>query len=469
MRSGAASNVTVTEALNTDRLSADRSGPEPRAEAVSRERRRPLVALAFLGFGGCAILVALVDVTGASALTLALTAMILIAGTGSLVAARRMHATIRLDAERLETIVALHREVEGAEFDVEGVVLDILERARTLLGATAATAGVIEGDKIVYRYRTGPGRNSAPITTPRDGSLSGVCAQTGELAYCADSEHDPRVDKTACRRQGLRSMIIVPLRHRREVVGLLNVNSPEVRAFDRNDVRTVELIGGAISAAYGHAVDMAAKRKLLAELEDTVSALRDSEAKLSHQALHDPLTGLPNRTLFLDRLGTALGQRSDPNVAVLFVDLDGFKPINDSLGHEAGDLLLVEMARRIREVLRGNDTAARLGGDEFAIVCRDTHDATAATRVAERLLEMLEAPVVLGDRQVCVTASIGVAIHSGPADTLLRDADLAMYCAKAGGKAHYRVFEHGMRSDVEERLHGLARPVSRRRVAASSD
>ena len=387
--------------------------------------------------------------------TLALSVSVLVVGAGSSVVIGRLRDTIALDAERLETIVALHREVEGAEFDVEGVVLDVLERARTLLGATAATAGVIEGDQIVYRYRTGPGRNSDPIVTPRDASLSGICARTGEVVYCEDSEHDSRVDKAACRKQGLRSMVIVPLRHRQEVVGVLNVNAPEVCAFDCNDIRSVELIGGAISAAYGHAVDMTAKKKLLDELNDTVSALRESEAKLSHQALHDPLTGLPNRTLFLDRLRTALGQRSDPKIAVLFVDLDGFKPVNDKLGHEAGDVLLTEMARRIRAVLRENDTAARLGGDEFAIVCRDAPDAPAATRVAARLLEVLEAPVKLGERDVCVTASIGIAAHDGCAEALLRDADTAMYCAKAEGKANYRVFEPMMRDEAEDPLGGL--------------
>ncbi len=361
-------------------------------------------------------------------------------------------------AERLETIVALHRAVEGAEFDVEGVVLEILERARILLGATAASAGVIEGEKIVYRYRTGPGRHSDPITTPRNVSLSGICARTGEVVYCEDSERDSRVDRIACRKQGLRSMIIVPLRHRQQVVGVLNVNSPEVCAFNGNDVRSVELTAGAISVAYGHAVDVASKRKLLEELEGTVRALRNSEAKLSHQALHDPLTGLPNRTLFIDRLRTALAQRSDPEVAVLFIDLDGFKPVNDSLGHEAGDLLLAEAARRIQQVLRENDTAARLGGDEFAVICRDAPGALAATHVAERLLEVLESPFKVGTNDVCVSASIGIAAHEGPAETLLRDADIAMYCAKAAGKAHYRVFETGMRQEAEARLRqGAAR------------
>jgi diguanylate cyclase (GGDEF)-like protein len=421
-------------------------------------RRLAIFTIAFAALANVVPLVygggATSDVAVGWTLTLVLT--LVVAGCASVVAADRLRRTVRLDAERLETIVALHREVERAEFDVEGVVLDVLERARTLLGATAASAGVIEGEQIVYKYRTGPGRGAAPITTPRDVSLSGICARTGEVVYCEDSERDERVDRAACRAQGLRSMVIAPLRHRRRVVGVLNVNSPEVRAFDRNDIRTVELTAGAISAAYGHAADMASKQKLLDELEGTVRALRESEAKLSHQALHDALTGLPNRTLFLDRLRTALAQRSDPEVAVLFVDLDGFKPVNDSLGHEAGDLLLSEAAHRIRGVLRENDTAARLGGDEFAVVCRDAPHAAAASTVAERLLEVLEAPFELHGRQVWITASVGIAAHDGPAEMLLRDADVAMYCAKAGGKAHYRVFEPGMREDADARLRRAA-------------
>jgi len=444
------------------------------AAAATLERRRRMTRFGPpLGVSSaCVVLCALIAATGtalqgpALGWMLALSVSVLVVGAGSAVVVGRLRSTIALDAERLETIVALHREVEGAEFDVEGVVLDILERARTLLGATAATAGVIEGDQIVYRYRTGPGRGGDPIVTPRDGSLSGICVRTGEVVYCEDSEHDSRVDRSACRKQGLRSMIIVPLRHRREVVGVLNVNSPEVRAFNCNDIRTVELTGGAISAAYGHAVDMAAKRKLLEELEGTVVALRESEAKLSHQALHDPLTGLPNRTLFLDRLRTALGQRSDPKVAVLFVDLDGFKPVNDTLGHEAGDLLLVETARRIRGVLRGNDTAARLGGDEFAIICRDASGAPDATHLAKRLIAALRAPVKLGEREVCVTASIGIATHDGPADALLRDSDVAMYCAKAEGKARYCIFEPAMRDAAEARLRALPTAPAEAFVAA---
>jgi diguanylate cyclase (GGDEF)-like protein len=372
----------------------------------------------------------------------------------------RLEQVVALDAERLETIVALHREVEQAEFDVEEVVLRILERARTLLAANAASAGILEGDVIAYKYRTGPGRDSGVLRTPRDASLSGICLKTGESTYCEDSEVDPRVDVAACRAQQLRSMIIVPLRHRGEVVGVLNVNSPEVRAFDANDIRTVELIGGAISAAYGHAADLWAKRALLDELEATVAALKESESKLTHLALHDPLTGLPNRTLFLDRLAVARRQRGEPSVAVLFIDLDGFKLVNDSLGHDAGDALLIDAAARIDGALRGGDTAARFGGDEFAVLCSDASPLDTAVRVAKRLVELLAEPFTIVGRNVSVTASIGIAVDDGSSEDLLRDADTAMYRAKGTHTGGYEVFHPDMHSDAVGRL-GLEADLKR--------
>ena len=395
--------------------------------------------------------------------TIMLTGTFVASGAAIIAVRSELTKTVALDTERLKTIVALHREVERAEFDVQDVVLGILDRARTLLGANAASAGIIEGDEIVYKYRTGPGRDSGvAIRTPRDGSLSGICVETGETFYCEDSEADPRVDKAACRAQGLRSMILVPLRHRGEVVGVLNINSPEVRTFNENDVRTVQLIAGAISAAYGHAVDVAAKQRLLDELEATVSALRDSEAKLGHQALHDALTGLPNRTLFLDRLQAALAERGGPRVAVLFVDLDGFKVVNDSLGHDAGDALLVQAAQRISGVLRQSETAARLGGDEFVIICMDDSPVNAAVRIAERLMGVLEVPFTVADRDAFMSASIGIAAHDRSAEELLRDADVAMYSAKAGGKAHYEIFEPEMHAAAQARLElsGLLKETS---------
>jgi diguanylate cyclase (GGDEF)-like protein/PAS domain S-box-containing protein len=181
------------------------------------------------------------------------------------------------------------------------------------------------------------------------------------------------------------------------------------------------------------------------------------EKKLQYQAFHDPLTDLPNRALFMDRLGHALaraGQQAS-EVAVLFTDLDNFKVINDSLGHKAGDQLLVAVAQRLKACLRPVDTVARLGGDEFTLLLEGVTGVSDAARVAERIAQELRAPFALEAHEVFATTSTGVAVSSsaqGQPTDLLRHADLAMYRAKSKGKACYEVFEPNMSTDALERL-----------------
>ncbi|HEV8045439.1 MAG TPA: PAS domain-containing protein, partial [Rubrobacter sp.] len=180
------------------------------------------------------------------------------------------------------------------------------------------------------------------------------------------------------------------------------------------------------------------------------------ENQLQYQAMHDRLTGLPNRALFTDRLRQALtrAKRREGETAVLFMDLDNFKVVNDSLGHKAGDRLLVAAGKRVRTLLRPEDTVARLGGDEFIFLLEGT-DTQGAVHVAERVLERLLEPFPLGGRRVVVTASIGVATGGANgkyAADLLRDADLAMYRAKRAGKARHAVFEEAMNAEAIERL-----------------
>jgi diguanylate cyclase (GGDEF)-like protein/PAS domain S-box-containing protein len=190
-------------------------------------------------------------------------------------------------------------------------------------------------------------------------------------------------------------------------------------------------------------------------LED-VTERKAFEAQLSRMALHDPLTGLPNRTLFLDRLGQALdtASREPGYVAVLFLDLDRFKVINDSLGHAVGDRLLVAVAKRLRGVLRRSDTVARLGGDEFTIVSPRVADEREAMGLAERVAAAIEAPFALDGREVFTTVSIGIALSQPgvqPED-MMRDADAAMYRAKDNGKARCELFDEELRSRVLREL-----------------
>ncbi|HXU36266.1 MAG TPA: EAL domain-containing protein [Blastocatellia bacterium] len=183
-----------------------------------------------------------------------------------------------------------------------------------------------------------------------------------------------------------------------------------------------------------------------------ITERRRAETQLLHDAFHDSLTGLPNRALFMDHLKLAVNHCSRIKgylFAVLFIDLDRFKVINDSLGHMAGDQLLVAIGRRLEICLRDGDTIARLGGDEFTILLDGIRDYADAQRVAERVKEVLEQPFALSGRELFVTASIGIK-YSGVTDEepedLLRDADTAMYCAKALGKAQYQEFDARMHS-----------------------
>ncbi|HEV3450129.1 MAG TPA: EAL domain-containing protein [Acidimicrobiia bacterium] len=195
---------------------------------------------------------------------------------------------------------------------------------------------------------------------------------------------------------------------------------------------------------------------MIGQIEDITERKAIGE-RLVHQAIHDPLTGLPNRSLFMDRLRAIMvrSNRRRHRIAVLFVDLDRFKVINDSLGHDAGDQLLLAVAHRLRQMVRPTDTVARFGGDEFTILCEDAANPAAVKALAERVLEEIERPVWLADGEVFVTASIGIAFcdrGSGTPETLVRDADTAMYRAKERGRRRVEFFDEESRAQTVEHL-----------------
>jgi diguanylate cyclase (GGDEF)-like protein len=216
------------------------------------------------------------------------------------------------------------------------------------------------------------------------------------------------------------------------------------------------------------------------EIADLASAfdymrhgLRSYREQLVHDAVHDALTGLPNRTLFVDRLKhtiTIAKRRTGYYYGVIVIDLDGFKIINDSLGHTVGDQLLIECSKLLLGCIRPGDTVARLGGDEFAVLLEDIGGEGNALFVASRIKKMLQEPVTVGGGEVFVTASMGIALSSGGYETpeqVLRDADTAMYQAKARDRSGYKVFEPAMHTHAVERLHletALRRAIERNEI-----
>jgi diguanylate cyclase (GGDEF)-like protein len=267
-------------------------------------------------------------------------------------------------------------------------------------------------------------------------SQSGYAITMGKATVVDDWRAETRFQRSALQAgQGMQSAAIVLIKGKGEPFGVLGAGSRELRGFTQADVNFMQAIANVLANAIER---------------------RRTEERTQHEALHDSLTGLPNRNLFLDRLQHSLSvaARRETPIAVLFLDLDQFKLVNDSLGHAAGDELLAAVAPRIEQALRPGDTVARFGGDEFAILAEDIRNEHGATRIAERIAEALALPFILREREHFVSASIGISIATGGEDPegLIRDADSALYRAKEHGRGGYEIFDEVMRSRVIEHM-----------------
>jgi len=264
--------------------------------------------------------------------------------------------------------------------------------------------------------------------TPQGRGPTGTAIRTGRPSTSQDMQTDPAYThwRAAALARGYASAIALPLRREGEALGALSIYSGVPDAFDAEEVSL--LMELADDLAYG-----------LAALRARVERARAEEA-LAHQALHDALTGLPNRRLLYDRLEQALlaARRAGVSLALLLLDLDHFKEVNDTFGHHHGDLLLCQVGVRLAGLLRGADTVARLGGDEFAIILGES-DAAGAERVARQVRDALDAPIMIEGQALHAAGSISVVVapeHGDDAHTLLRRADVAMYAAKGRGSSY---------------------------------
>ncbi|GAB7189366.1 hypothetical protein NUM3379_00720 [Kineococcus sp. NUM-3379] len=231
------------------------------------------------------------------------------------------------------------------------------------------------------------------------------------------------------------------------VVGVYAILQSALPPGNRAGGLVAALVGGVVSALL-----LALVARQTAERVDKQGFDRQVSLDAARrQALHDPLTDLGNRQLFTDRLEHALARRAERGTAVLYMDLDGFKAVNDVYGHLVGDAMLVEVGRRITAAVRPEDTVARFGGDEFAVLCEDVGDVVVATRIAERIIASIaERPFELAGRSLRMTPSVGIALATEDADTagLLRRADAALYRAKERGKARFELFDEGMHAQA---------------------
>ncbi len=313
-------------------------------------------------------------------------------------------------------VIQLQTEIAKLGLDISKVLDLVTEKCMPLTGADGAVIELAEGDFMVYRAASGIGESQLGLRISRHNSLSGMSVATKQIMRCDDALQDSRVDKAACERVGLRSMIVVPLTHQGDVIGVLKVLSKTPSAFSPADTTLLGMMSELVAACMFYA------------------AHYDHE-QLFYRATHDDLTGLANRALFLDHLRTAIAQanRKKELAGIMMIDMNGLKKINDQHGHRFGDAALREFARRLKHNSRETDTVARFGGDEFGIVLTPIDNATNVELKRLRLAQNIEQPFHYEGRQLPICASYGGAVYpedSQDINELIDMADQAMYAHK---------------------------------------
>jgi diguanylate cyclase (GGDEF)-like protein len=330
------------------------------------------------------------------------------------------------------------RALAGAP--VEKLMHDASSTLRRVLGVDTAEVLQVEDGTPGLLLRAGDG-----IPTELMGTATLPAGRDSQAGYTLESDHpvvvenwttETRFTKSdVLKRLGVQSGATVVIKVAGKPFGVLGTQSVEPHRFGRGEVNFLQAIANALANAIER---------------------RHEEEEAVHRALHDPLTGLPNRALFEDRLGRALAEqeRRGSSVAVIFLDIDHFKLVNDSLGHQAGDELLKAVAPRLKQALRPGDTVARFGGDEFGILLEDIAEESDATQVAERIAAALARPFVVWEREHFVTASMGIAVGGAGQlpEAMVRDSDAAMYRAKERGRTRYEIFDEAMRVRIAHRL-----------------
>ena len=351
----------------------------------------------------------------------------------------------RYDHEAAEFLIGAVDALAGRELEPSIVLL--LNRARDIFNAEIAQLTVFPSQPAEKAFRTTVrhGKRDEVMVALGLGELDDVLeAETAGVIVHAGAASDPSSEMLM--RRGVSEAMVALLRGESRMIGSLRVGGHlDARTFDERDLRLFRTLATRTTAILENS-----------RMERSIARLTELQEQLTHQAYHDSLTDLANRSLFGQHIDQALRRSAEgaASVAVIFLDIDDFKGVNDTLGHAAGDALLVEVAGRIRACLRRPDTAARLGGDEFALLIEGVDSAIEAEHVARRVLDVLREPFTVSGTSVIVRASLGIAVADNSdanAASLMRQADVAMYVAKGAGRNRYVLFAPGMESEVVHR------------------
>lgn len=358
----------------------------------------------------------------------------------------RAYASERMRLKHLQTLYESMRTAQRTTGLDDGVA-ELLGTTRRLVRAEVARLVLFprNGSSTLVASMTPAGHEPlqpVQLATAEQAAVR-IVANSGRALLASEARAAEEPFTQLLEELKLREVMLTPLRVESEVRGVLIVG--DRAKADRFRIEHLRLL----ETYAGHAGVLIENDRL----EESVTELTELKDQLRHQAFHDALTGLPNRMLFAERVGRSLGDGDLGGTAVLFLDLDDFKTINDSLGHYVGDQLLIAVARRVESCIRPIDLPARLGGDEFAVLLRQT-STEEAEQIADRLVRTIEQPFDIDKRDISIHASVGIALSGtdvASAEELLRNADVAMYDAKRAGKRSYVTYKPEMHTRVRER------------------
>jgi diguanylate cyclase (GGDEF)-like protein len=378
---------------------------------------------------------------------------LLIVPLATLFLAYRAYISEREKHDRLELLYQSSRIMQHSP-ELDSALIALLDHARAMFRAEIAEVVIYArgdgGDALwTASIQDAPAAAMVPVRLAPDDPVHRRIATERQAFFNSEWTRHP---VTA---QPIRQAMVSPLSAESGLIGAMIVANrlTEGTSFDDDDLRLFETLANQAAVALENG-----------QLEQSLAELSRLKEELRHQAYHDPLTGLANRALFVDQVEEQLATLRDGlRTVVLFLDLDDFKIVNDTLGHAAGDRLLAAVADRMRNCVRADDLAARLGGDEFAVLLTDEPALERARGVARRMIDSLQAPFLIQGQEISIGGSIGIAV--GPtqgehADELLRNADVAMYTAKANGKRRAAVFEPTMHAAIVAR-HALSAELTR--------
>lgn len=316
--------------------------------------------------------------------------------------------------EKLLEVINLQSEIAQLGLDLGGVMALVTQRTLPLLDAEGAAIELAEQGDMVYRACAGIASPHLGLRLKMAQSLSGLAVTSGTTLVCDDAETDDRVDIAACRKVGLRSMLVVPLNHKGTIVGVLKAVSVQTHKFGDIEIGLLQLLSEQVAAAM-------------------FFATKYDNDDLFYKATHDELTGLTNRSLFMDRLRSLVSNRQAQTIGILMIDMDGLKQINDSLGHRVGDVIIREFSNRLAAASRVSDTVSRLGGDEFGVILNPVDSGDGIAAAVQRINSAIAAPFSFENRRYALSASIGSAQFpddSSEINALLEIADQRMYQVK---------------------------------------